>query len=91
MLLIGYLWFALWSMIAGVAVYSNHVLFVFARVLQGIGPAITMPNGIAILGAAYPPGMRKNIAFSLFGACAPSGGIIGKTNVNQLMKPKTTH
>ncbi|KAF2104012.1 MFS general substrate transporter [Rhizodiscina lignyota] len=77
MLLIGYLWFALWSLVAGCAVYSNHVLFVFARVLQGIGPAITLPNGIAVLGATYPPGMRKNLAFSFFGACAPSGGILG--------------
>ena len=58
---IGFAWFSLWSMIAGLAVYSNHVLFIFARVLQGIGPAITLPNGLALLGAAYAPGQRKNM------------------------------
>ena len=61
LLLIGFSWFALWSLIAGLAVYSNHVLFVFARVLQGIGPAITLPNGLALLGATYAPGRRKDM------------------------------
>jgi hypothetical protein len=28
-------------------------MFVFARVLSCIGPAITMPNGLAIFGSAY--------------------------------------
>ncbi|KAL6355497.1 hypothetical protein LRP88_11091 [Fusarium phalaenopsidis] len=73
--LIGFVWFALWSMIAGLATYSNHVLFVFARVFQGIGPAIVMPNGLAILGASYHPGPRKTLAFALFGACAPGGNV----------------
>ncbi|KAJ9137112.1 Major facilitator superfamily transporter [Pleurostoma richardsiae] len=77
MLLIGFCWFALWSLIAGVSVYKNFVLFVFARVLQGIGPAICLPNGLAILGAAYPPGHRKAMVFSLFGASAPTGAIVG--------------
>jgi MFS family permease len=77
MLIIGYLWFSLWTMIAGVAVYSNHVLFIFARVIGGIGPAICMPNGLALLGITYAPGIRKNICFAVFGACAPTGSIIG--------------
>ena len=32
---IGLFWFSLWSMIAGVSSYSNFVLFLFSRVLQG--------------------------------------------------------
>jgi len=40
MLLIGFSWFSVWSMVAGLAVYSNLVLFIFARIFQGIGPAI---------------------------------------------------
>jgi len=71
MLLIGFAWFSLWSMVAGLAVYSNHVLFVFARVLSGIGPAITLPNGLALLGATYAPGKRKDMVFAIFGATAP--------------------
>ncbi|KAK3673073.1 multidrug-resistance type transporter aminotriazole resistance [Recurvomyces mirabilis] len=77
MLVIGYSWFALWSMVAGLAIYSNYVLFVFARVLQGIGPSICLPNGLALLGALYEPGPRKNMAFAMFGACAPAGSIVG--------------
>ncbi|KAK4621816.1 hypothetical protein CLAFUW4_06740 [Fulvia fulva] len=77
MLVIGYVWFAIWSLIAGLAAYSNHVLFVFARVLQGIGPAICLPNGLALLGGLYSTGKRKNMAFAVFGACAPGGSIVG--------------
>ena len=64
LLIIGFSWFAVWSLVAGLAVYSNHVLFVFARVLQGIGPAITLPNGLALLGATYAPGRRKDMVSS---------------------------
>ncbi|KAH7007199.1 major facilitator superfamily-domain-containing protein [Ilyonectria destructans] len=75
MFLIGFIWFAFWSMVLGLSVYSGHVLFIFARTLQGIGPAIVLPNGLAILGATYNPGPRKTIAFALFGACAPGGSV----------------
>jgi MFS family permease len=77
MLLIGFAWFSLWSMILGFSVYSNHVLFTFARVFQGIGPAIALPNALAILGATYADGPRKNMVFAIFGATAPGGAIVG--------------
>lgn len=79
MLLIGFSWFALWSLIAGLSIFAKakFVLFVFARVLQGIGPSICLPNGLAILGATYPLGQRKNIVFSIFAATAPCGSITG--------------
>lgn len=77
MLMIGFLWFALWSVIGGVALYSGYTLFVFARVLQGVGSAICIPNALAVLGATYPPGHRKAMVFALFGASAPVGSLIG--------------
>lgn len=75
--LIGMSWFSIWSLVCGLAVYSNHVLFVFARVLQGIGPALVLPNGLALLGATYAPGRRKGLAFAAFAACAPLGSVVG--------------
>jgi MFS family permease len=77
MLVLGYMWFAIWSTISGLAWYSNHVLFIFSRVLAGIGPAICLPNGLAMLGALYEPGKRKGIAFAIFGGCAPLGAVSG--------------
>lgn len=77
MLIIGFMWFSIWSLVAGVAVYSNSVLFIFARVLGGIGPSIMLPQGLALLGSAYPPGPRKAMAFSFFAASAPTGAVIG--------------
>lgn len=77
MMLIGFAWFSFWSMVVGVSVYSNYVLVVFARVLQGIGPALALPNGLAIFGYTYPPGHRKAMVFAFFGAVAPMGAVIG--------------
>ncbi|KAF3761914.1 hypothetical protein M406DRAFT_267124 [Cryphonectria parasitica EP155] len=77
--LIGMAWFSFWSMICGLAVYSSHVLFVFSRVLQGIGPALVLPNGLALLGATYAPGKKKSLAFAAFAATAPAGSVIGAT------------
>ncbi|KAI1373065.1 MFS general substrate transporter [Hypoxylon crocopeplum] len=77
MFLIGMGWYSVWSVICGLAIYSNHVLFIFARVFQGIGPAIVLPNGLAILGVTYAPGRRKEMVFALFGAMAPTGSVLG--------------
>lgn len=77
MFLIGFSWLAVWSVVAGVSSYSNHVPFIFARVLQGIGPAILLPNGLALLGETYEPGKKKNMIFAIFGATAPNGALLG--------------
>ncbi|KAI6780121.1 MFS transporter [Emericellopsis cladophorae] len=77
MLILGYAWFSLWSVVAGLSVYSNYTLAVFARVLQGMGPAICLPNALAIFGATYPPGHRKAMVFAFFGAVAPIGAVLG--------------
>lgn len=75
MLVLGFAWFGLWSVVAGVASYSGYTLFVFARVFQGVGSAVCIPNALAALGAAYPPGHRKAMVFALFGASAPVGSL----------------
>ncbi|KAJ5754928.1 Drug resistance protein [Penicillium manginii] len=77
MFLIGFIWLAVWSLVAGVSVYSNYILFIIARVLQGIGSAMLLPNGLAILGATYPPGKKKAMIFALFGAVAPNSALLG--------------
>ena len=75
LLVIGYAWYAVFNVVAGCSVYvpgqGAHVLFIFCRVLSGIGPAILMPNALGLLGATYNPDQRKNMIFSIFGACAP--------------------
>ena len=83
MVIIGFGWFAIWNVVAGCSVYApgngGQVLFIFARVLSGIGPAILLPNALGLLGATYDEGRRKDMVFSLFGACAPSGAVVGGT------------
>lgn len=75
----GFVWFGVWSLLAGFSVYTSPIFFDFTRAMQGIGPAFMLPNGVAILGRAYPPGRRKEMIFSLFGATAPTGFVLGAT------------
>ena len=74
----GYFWYALWSLVAGFSAYSqSQIFFDFCRAMQGIGSAVLLPCGLAILGTTYPPGRRKDMIFSMFGATAPGGFVLG--------------
>lgn len=77
MYLVGYAWYAVTSLAVGFSSYGNStVVFSIMRALQGMGPAITMPNSQALLGSYYPPSLKKNIFMCLFGAIAPGGFVI---------------
>ncbi|ERF77012.1 hypothetical protein EPUS_06880 [Endocarpon pusillum Z07020] len=98
--LIGWLWFALSSLGAGLypriravggeqgSGDGGEIFFCFCRALQGIGPALLMPNGLAILGRTYDDGNKKNMAFAMFGASAPVGFVIGSV-MSSLLAQKT--
>ena len=78
LLITGWLWFALWSAIAACAYWPRSpVMFSVCRALQGIGPAILLPNSLAILGRTYPPGRRKELVFAAYGSTAPVGAVLG--------------
>ncbi|KAL2063269.1 hypothetical protein VTL71DRAFT_5074 [Oculimacula yallundae] len=79
---LGWIWYGIWSLLAGFAVYvprphPTPVFFDICRGMQGIGPAFLLPNALAILGRTYEIGRRKEMVFSIFGATAPSGFVIG--------------
>lgn len=71
----GLIWFAIWSLIGGFS--TNYVMLNFCRALQGLGPAAFLPAGVMLLGSLYRPGPRKNLVFSLYGACSPIGFFTG--------------
>lgn len=74
----GYAWLGMWAVLCGFAAYTKQeIWFDVCRALQGIGPALLMPNGLALFGRAYPVGIKKNIVFSIFGAVAPMGFVLG--------------
>lgn len=78
MYLIGYAWFAVFSLAVGFSGFgSSTVILDVMRALQGIGPAIMMPNSQALIGNFYPRGPRQNLVFCLFGAVAPGGFVVG--------------
>ena len=71
----GLTWFFVWSFIAGFS--KNYLMLIFCRALQGFGPAAFLPSGNMLLGSIYRPGPRKNLVFSLYGACSPLGFFSG--------------
>lgn len=75
--MVGFAWYAIWSMVAGLAVYSGEILFSVARAFQGIGCALFVPNALAIVGRTYGASPKKNLIFALFGAAAPTGWTVG--------------
>ena len=78
MFVFGYLFLGIWSGFAGFSAYvGRHIFFDVCRAMQGIGSAMLAPNALALLGRAYPPGIKKNLTFALFGAMAPWGFVFG--------------
>ncbi|KAK5655899.1 hypothetical protein OQA88_5438 [Cercophora sp. LCS_1] len=75
--LVGWAWFGVWSLAAGFCTSDQLVLFSAFRALQGIGPALLIPNAIAIIGRTFPIGFKRNIAFACFGAAGPAGAALG--------------
>ncbi|KAI9837458.1 MAG: hypothetical protein M1819_007106 [Sarea resinae] len=71
----GLSWYFIWSLIAGFA--KNELMLDFCRALQGFGPAAFLSSGLGLLGSVYRPGPRKNLVFSIYGACAPLGFFFG--------------
>jgi MFS family permease len=71
----GVSWLAVWALIAGFS--QNELMLDFTRAIQGFGPAAYLPSSLMLLGSVYRPGPRKNIIFSVYGACAPLGFYLG--------------
>lgn len=69
-------WLTLTSIMAGASVYSSYPVYIIARVLQGLGPAMTVPNALAIMGKCFSSGPR-NMGFAWFAASAPVGAMAG--------------
>ena len=66
---IGVLWFAVASLLCGIA--PNAPSLIAARALQGIGGALLMPGSLAILQASFTPGDRGRA----IGAWSGLGGV----------------
>lgn len=81
---LGFVWLGLWELAGGFSGYVQRrgsgggtAFFIACRAMQGVGAALLVPNGQAMIGRGYPPGPRKNIVMSLFGAAAPLGFVAG--------------
>lgn len=75
--LLGWAWFSLWSFISGFSCKSGVILFGICRAFQGMGPALLVPNAVALIGRTFPVGMKRNTVFACFGAAGPTGATAG--------------
>lgn len=71
----GLAWLLVWCLVGGFS--TNPAMMIVTRAVAGLGPAAFLPASIMLLGKTYRPGPRKNLVFSLYGACAPLGFFFG--------------
>ena len=67
--------FALASLLGGLGV--NAEMLIGARVLQGIGAALTAPNALTLIATTFPVGKPRNSAMAAYGAMSALGITIG--------------
>lgn len=78
-LICGYIFAFIWSLILGFTKYTHQAtFFIVSRAFQGLGVSCILPNVMGIVGTIYEAGShRKNLVFALIGAGAPVGAVFG--------------
>ncbi|MGW7072320.1 MFS transporter [Streptomyces sp. NPDC054855] len=74
-LLLGTTLFGAASLMAGLA--PSLALLVTARLLQGVGEAITLPAAMSVIVLLFPEGPRRSRALSVWAAVASCGLVLG--------------
>jgi EmrB/QacA subfamily drug resistance transporter len=74
--IIGVILFSLASLAGDLA--PSEIVLILARVVQGLGAAMASATGLSILVAAFPEGMARNRALSIFAAATGSGFAVAK-------------
>ncbi|KAL2859396.1 MFS general substrate transporter [Aspergillus pseudodeflectus] len=74
-LIAGATWFVIFTLANGFC--KSFVAFNAMRALSGIGGALIMPNAVALISTAIPPGSLRNVTLGFFGASAPIGSYLG--------------
>lgn len=79
LVLIGFSWACLGSLLCGLSSYSpSDICFDVFRAFQGLGFSIALPNAAAVLARSSVDGQwRRVIYFTIFAASAPNGFLIG--------------
>ncbi|KAI1750297.1 major facilitator superfamily [Xylaria castorea] len=75
--MLGLVWSAISSLIVGASFYSTRSLFIASRAFQGLGAALTLPTGLALLTATHPTGTRKTVITCIYAVMSPTGLMIG--------------
>lgn len=74
-LLVGMVWLSVFTLVDGFC--DKYTSFTAVRAASGVGGALIMPNAVAMLSIAIPPGTGRNTCIGFFAASAPLGGWLG--------------
>lgn len=78
MLVVGFAWLSIWSLVTGLSVLTrSSTFFSIARAFQGIGPAFMIPNAAALIATVMNPGRQLNFWMALWGSMVPTGFVLG--------------
>ncbi|CCD27231.1 Atr2p NDAI_0K00400 [Naumovozyma dairenensis CBS 421] len=79
MMIGGFIFMIIWSLICGFTNYAHSdTFFIVARAFQGLGISFILPNVMGLVGNIYKVGtLRKNVVISLIGIMAPTGSCFG--------------
>lgn len=69
----GWLWFGFASVGCGFSFYGGWHMLTACRAVQGIGPALLVPNALALISRKFAAGVKRNISISLFAGAGPCG------------------
>ncbi|KAI8625983.1 major facilitator superfamily domain-containing protein [Xylariaceae sp. FL1651] len=84
MFILGIGWSAAWSAVVGASSYTTETLFLISRAFQGLGAALTLPSGLALLGVTYPAGVRERMVLTLYATMSPIGLLMGAVGASTL-------
>ncbi|KAJ7300495.1 major facilitator superfamily domain-containing protein [Mycena albidolilacea] len=86
--LLALVWSMIWNLVSG---FARSCRFMTRPWSCGDRAGLMLPTAVALLGQAYPPGRKRNLAFGLFGALAPfsgAGGSVLEVLLAQLVSPR---
>lgn len=78
MLVTGFAWLSVWSLVTGLSgLTKSSTFWSIARGFQGVGPAFLIPNAAAILYETMAPGRKLNMWMAVWGSLVPTGFVLG--------------
>ncbi|KAI0389121.1 hypothetical protein F5Y17DRAFT_463032 [Xylariaceae sp. FL0594] len=82
--ILGLVWSAIWTIVAGAAFYGSVPGLIASRSSQGLGIAFTLPTGLLLLKKVDPPWISNATKYLIYHMMAPVGLVVGALGASVL-------